>query len=165
MPLRPSISFLGLSFALVLMATVSAPGASASAVPAPELWNSLQAFLHRYVELHASFQASISASPFFTGSLAELASHLPDVQSANPAALSSIALVLDSLLAKPFNRVTRGPACSPFTRRSRLGLAAPISRGWVRVARAVQRWDAFPLVNPSEMGRAASKIEKIETRS
>ena len=131
MPLRPSSLLLGLLAAL--SSAANAPGASASAVSAPEIWNSLRAFLHGDAELHASFQALISSSPcgpFFTSSLTELCSHLPEVQRANPAALSSIALVLDSLLAEPFNRVTRGPACSPFTRRSRLDLAAPISRGW-----------------------------------
>ena len=89
------------------MATANAPGASASAVSAPQLWNSLHDFLHGDAELHASFQASISSSPsgpFFTSSLAEFRQHLPDVQSVSPAALSSIALV---------KRNTKSPRVSP----------------------------------------------------
>ena len=147
------------------MASVTAPGASASSALASDLWNSLHDFLHGDVELHASLQASASSSPcgsFFASSLVELSPHLPDLQCANPVALPVVALVLDSLLAEPFHCVSRGPACSPFLREDRRSLAAPISRGWCRLASALHRWDSFPEVTPVSMGRAATKMEKVE---
>ena len=87
---------------------------------------------------------------------------LPDVQRANPVALPLVALVFDALLAEPFHRVSRGLACSPFLRQLLPSLAAPLSRGWLRLASALQQWDDFRQVTPAKMGRAAAKMEKVE---
>ena len=147
------------------MASANAPGAAASSVVPCDLWSSLHAFLQGDVELHASLQASVAASPCgpsFARSLTELALPLPDVQRANPSALPLVALVFDALLAEAFHHVSRGPSCSPFLRQHSRGLAAPVSRGWLRLSSALQQWDEFPQVTPAEMGRAATKMDKVE---
>ncbi|CAE7762671.1 unnamed protein product, partial [Symbiodinium necroappetens] len=77
-------------------------------------------------------------------------------------ALRLTALVMDHLLARPLNRLKRGPACSPYCAQRSSQLVSPVSRGWDRVARRVLAWNEYPAVSAEEMGRAATKVEKIE---
>ncbi|OLP79985.1 hypothetical protein AK812_SmicGene39667 [Symbiodinium microadriaticum] len=99
---------------------------------------------------------------FFTSSLAACEASASATATCDPLALRLTAQLLDSFLALPLHRVSRGAASSPFALRGRRPSAACLGRCWARLADRLNAWAAHPPVGVEEMGRAAGKVEKIE---
>ena len=99
---------------------------------------------------------------FFTSSLAACEASASATATCDPLALRLTAQLLDSFLALPLHRVSRGAASSPFALRGRRVSAACLGRCWARLADRLNAWAAHPPVGVEEMGRAAGKVEKIE---
>ena len=96
------------------------PGARASSFLASTFWNSLAAALDDDPALLFCLTPQRSGNSFvnpafFRHSLFEIGSQVSSVASGDRIALELTALTLDHFLAKPFSRVGRGAAISPFS--------------------------------------------------